>query len=63
MSQATTHYLTEWHASDGLPGIEPERVASVTDGANNLFVAGAALNDYGKYDLHIAKYTDKGGKS
>lgn len=63
MSQATTHYLTEWHASDGLPGIEPERVASVTDGANNLYVAGAALNDYGKYDLHIAKYTDKGGKA
>jgi len=60
MSQAQTFYLTEWYASDGLPGSEPEQVATVADGAGNLYVAGVTLNAYEKYDLHLAKYDDEG---
>lgn len=60
MSQAQTFYLTEWYASDGLPGSEPEKVATVADGSGNLYVAGVTLNAYEKYDLHLAKYDDEG---
>jgi len=60
MSQPATYYLTEWYASDGLPGSEPEQVATVADGSGNLYVAGVTLNAYEKYDLHLAKYDDDG---
>jgi len=45
MSQPATYYLTEWYASDGLPGSEPEQIATVADNiSGNLYVAGVTLN-------------------